>query len=122
MLRRLVGALAVVSVVAVTATVVAVASGLQANSQRAEAQSARDEAMSRQIATVSAQLRNVDPALASQLAVAELPAAADGELYSLEFGPGETGWPSAARAVDGCGTCAMRRLRGSCPSWRTRIG
>ncbi|MGW0026349.1 nSTAND1 domain-containing NTPase [Rhodococcus sp. NPDC003383] len=67
MLRRLVGALAVVSVVAVTA---AVAAGLQANGERAQAQSARDEAMSRQIATVSAQLRDDDPALASQLAAA----------------------------------------------------
>ncbi|MFZ2527741.1 MAG: hypothetical protein WAX14_08825 [Rhodococcus sp. (in: high G+C Gram-positive bacteria)] len=69
-LRRLVGALAVVSVIAVTAAVAAVASGLHANDRRAEAQSARDEAMSRQIATVSAQLRAVDPALAAQLAVA----------------------------------------------------
>ncbi|GAA4805459.1 WD40 repeat domain-containing protein [Tomitella cavernea] len=69
-LRRLVVALAVVSIVAVTAAVVAGVSQYQANSARGAAVTARNEAMARQIATESQKLRSADPALAAQMALA----------------------------------------------------
>ncbi|QDQ96398.1 nSTAND1 domain-containing NTPase [Tomitella fengzijianii] len=69
-LRRLVVALAVVSIVAVTAAVVAGVSQYDADQARGAAVTARNEAMARQIATESQKLRPADPALAAQMALA----------------------------------------------------
>ncbi|MEV6343560.1 helix-turn-helix domain-containing protein [Actinoplanes sp. NPDC051851] len=69
-LRQLVGALLVVVLVAVGLAGYAFRAGAVAADQREAAGRARDEALSRQVAIESARARDVDPALAEQLALA----------------------------------------------------
>lgn len=69
-LRRLAGALAVVTIVAIVAAVVAGIAQYNANNARATAEVGRSEAMARQIATQAEKLRTLDPALAAQMALA----------------------------------------------------
>ncbi|KAA0018479.1 nSTAND1 domain-containing NTPase [Antrihabitans cavernicola] len=69
-LRRLVGALAVASVIALVLAITAFVARSNAGEQRSVAERARDDAMSRQVAAESIRLRTKDPALAAQLALA----------------------------------------------------
>ncbi|GID65058.1 hypothetical protein Acy02nite_29390 [Actinoplanes cyaneus] len=69
-LRRLVGALLVLVLVAVGLTGYAFRASSIAADQRRAADQARDGALSRQVAIESARARDVDPALAGQLALA----------------------------------------------------